>query len=668
MARRSTIKLLLINGSDNDAERLVSLFRRAGRVARVDCAPDAEALTAALHRQVDLVLLDETAGGLSSATVLEQLRTTEAAPLAIVLSDSQDPQPLFAAGARDVVAPADEPRLVHAVLRELDHAQLRRDLQEREAQLAEAEHRNALLLDSSTDAVAYVTDGMITGASALFAERFGYADGDAVELVPIIDLIAPESQELVKSALKAQDGSDIPFIGLSGDQSFPALMCLTAATYEGEPCIQITVRERSASNSAAAAERNDSGLFSAGWLRQHLTSASGVLLVISVDGFERIRRKLGYSQSMRLAPALGDFLGSQPLLAGAPLAQLADDALGTTLPTAAADALAVAEQLCTAISEHILELDGHSLQCTVAIGLVNISSTTPEELLDRAFATCEELRAEAANGVGNGVRQWQPSAQERAQRAAASPELALQEALDEGRFEVLFQPMLSLRGSRGDHYEALLRLHGDTGELELPDNLINALNVDPVNTRLDRWVLLEGTKQLAANRAQGNDTRLVINLTASALLDTTLANWIGVALQAAGLPPETLVFQLREADVITYLKPALEQAKALRELGCRVSISGFGRALDPLKTLKTLPAEMVQLDGSFTRELQNNGQAGPLKELVSAISALEVKVVIPYVENAAVLATLWQVGADFIQGHYLQPPSRQMNYEFADIA
>jgi EAL domain-containing protein (putative c-di-GMP-specific phosphodiesterase class I) len=41
---------------------------------------------------------------------------------------------------------------------------------------------------------------------------------------------------------------------------------------------------------------------------------------------------------------------------------------------------------------------------------------------------------------------------------------------------------------------------------------------------------------------------------------------------------------------------------------------------------------------------------------------------VPFVENASVLATLWQVGADFIQGHYLQAPSREMDYEFSDIA
>jgi EAL domain-containing protein (putative c-di-GMP-specific phosphodiesterase class I) len=34
------------------------------------------------------------------------------------------------------------------------------------------------------------------------------------------------------------------------------------------------------------------------------------------------------------------------------------------------------------------------------------------------------------------------------------------------------------------------------------------------------------------------------------------------------------------------------------------------------------------------------------------------------VEDAQVLSTLWQAGANYIQGHYLQEPAAQMSYDF----
>jgi ribonuclease Z len=38
---------------------------------------------------------------------------------------------------------------------------------------------------------------------------------------------------------------------------------------------------------------------------------------------------------------------------------------------------------------------------------------------------------------------------------------------------------------------------------------------------------------------------------------------------------------------------------------------------------------------------------------------------IPFIENATMLSTIWQMGADYIQGYYFQEPSEQMNYDFS---
>jgi len=68
-------------------------------------------------------------------------------------------------------------------------------------------------------------------------------------------------------------------------------------------------------------------------------------------------------------------------------------------------------------------------------------------------------------------------------------------------------------------------------------------------------------------------------------------------------------------------------------------------------------------------DLQDNqGDPQLLKGLVSAINEAGKLSVVPCVENASVLATLWQVGVNYIQGQYLQPPSLRMDYEFTEIA
>lgn len=673
MARKNTIKLLLINGSDNDSERLVSLFRNAGRVARAERVRGAEHLGEALRESWDLLIADDRHPDLNIETVLSEWRGASVDFPAIVLRADADIPALFAAGAREVVAPEDEQRLILAALRELETVELRRQVERLRERLQETEQRNALLLGEADQAIAYVADGMVIGANPLFAEYFGYHETDELDCLPIIDLIDADDHERFKAQLKTGSG-DLPVRGLRGDgDTFSARLRLHGAYYDDEPCIQLIIEQPApdaASAPANAAIDTDTGLPSRAALLEKL-GGDGCLLLIGIDQFAALRRQLGFSGGARLLAELAGFIAAQDQLAGGFMARLGDDSLAVYAPRADIEqASAWARQLCQAVEAHIVDLGGQSRQCTISVGIVYVDGAkTPETVLDEALTACEKVRDLAGdNGVGNGVSVFASTQATSESGADSSHRPGLDNALEQQRFALLFQPVISLRGATGEHYEVLLRMRGDTDELELPDNFLDSLGVNADNTRLDRWILLEATKRLAEHRAAGNDTRLIINLTVNALQDDGLATWLGVALKAAGLPGAALLLQLREIDVINYLLPARNFAEAVRQLGCRLSISGFGQVPDPLKTLRNLPTDWVQIDGAFTRALQTGGDAQPLKALVSAVGEQDIQVVVPFVENAQVLATLWQVGADFIQGHYLQAPSRDMSYEFTDIA
>ncbi len=663
--RTTTIRLLLINASDNDAERLISLFRTAGRVARAHRVASADDLEQALERDWDLLIADDQHPELKVEQCLDYLRKHQPRLPAIVLRADAELAPLFAAGARDVIAPADEQRLVQAALRELETLELQRGHDALRAQLEEAEQRNSLLLGASEKAISYIADGMLINANAQFAERFGYADAGELDCAAIVDLVAAEEHETLKALLKSGSGS-ADITGVRADRSsFATCFELCAASYDGESCLQLTVGEAgsAAADSGTVSDRDgDSGLFSLDYLNRQLgITHSGSLILLGIDNFAALRRQLGFSGGRALAAAVGRALADGDIPDGATLARAGDDCFALLSDRATDAALTLATALCKLIDARLFELGDQSLHCTVSAGIAACSSG--DNALDRAQRALDSAR-EQGNG-GAAIDTAQPPLRP---LAAAGSENALQEAMEDERFVLLFQPVISLRGVGGEHYEVLLRMHGDTDALIPPDNFLDGLGVSGANAKLDRWLLLEATKRLAESRDKNHDTRLVINLTANALLDDTLATWLGVALKAAGLPPHSVILQLREIDVNNYLKPARAFTEAVRQLGCRVSLSSFGRGADSLKTVRNLPVDLVQMDQAFTRELQGSGDASALKEIVGELTQRDIKVIVPFVENAAVLATLWQVGADFIQGHYLQAPTAEMAYEFTDIA
>jgi multidomain signaling protein FimX len=669
MARKNTIRLLLINGSDNDSEHLVSLFRSAGRVARAQRVGSADELAKALQQTWDLLIVDDRHPELKLEICLEHLQRANIDFPVLALRETGDVAALFAAGVQDVINPDDEQRIVGAALRELNNIEQRRSVDKLRTQLEQAEQRNALLLGESSQAIAYLADGMVINANPIFAERFGHDSADELDCTPIIDLITANDHEGFKLALKSGIEGQFVFTGTRADgETFQAALRLMNATYDDDPCTQLIIE-----NQATAATLNtaihdaETGLYSRGYLLDQLEQRkSGRLLYIGIDRYDELRGELGFNGALRLSRIVGEVLKTATPDPTFTLARLNDDNFALLADDSKDQG---ARELGWSLRDKITASDfvqtATKTKCTINIGIAPVGRCAADEVLERAFGAAETTRGSDEGGVtlyqasdANGGSIPQP----------LSPEHTLEDALAEQRFAILFQPIISLRGASGEHYEVLLRMRGDTDALELPDNFIEALGRSANNAKLDRWILLEATKQLAENRGRGNDTRLLINLTANVLQDDALLSWLGVALKAAGLPPSALILQLREIDVINDMQAAKTFAEAIRQLGCRFSIGGFGKVMDSLKTLKNVPVDMVQIDANFTRNLLNGGDTQPLKTLVSAVGAESAAVVIPFVENASVLATLWQVGADFIQGHYLQAPGRTMNYEFTDIA
>src|SRR5690606_11803745 len=92
----------------------------------------------------------------------------------------------------------------------------------------------------------------------------------------------------------------------------------------------------------------------------------------------------------------------------------------------------------------------------------------------------------------------------------------------------------------------------------------------------------------------------------------------------------------------------------------------FGCALNPLHILKHLAVSYVKVDGSFTQELSNADAQKHLKELLTQLHEEEKLTIVPLVESATSVASLWQMGVHFIQGYYVQAPQSALSFDFSD--
>jgi EAL domain-containing protein (putative c-di-GMP-specific phosphodiesterase class I) len=280
-------------------------------------------------------------------------------------------------------------------------------------------------------------------------------------------------------------------------------------------------------------------------------------------------------------------------------------------------------------------------------------------VVDRAQRCADEL------DQGNALKLFNPGDELAAAASRGNIVAMVQQALEHNSFRLLFQPIISLRGDSHEYYEVLLRLLSPQGAEVPPDEFLNAAKEAGLGEKIDRWVILNSIKLLADHRNKGHNTHLFVHLSSASLQDQTLLPWLSVALKAARLPSDALVFQLNEPDAIAYLKQAKALTLGLSELHCKVALSQFGCAINPFNTLKHLHIDFVKIDGSFSQDLSTPESQEALKTLLASLHAQAKLTIVPFIESASVLATLWQAGVNYIQGYYLQGPSQSMDYDFS---
>jgi EAL domain-containing protein (putative c-di-GMP-specific phosphodiesterase class I)/GGDEF domain-containing protein/PAS domain-containing protein len=714
--QHAPVRLLIAESSENAAHEFDSLLRDAGistRAEIIDLPMAADSMG-----EADILLAN------SSLPELKQLLPHLAAkaphvPIILInpddsnLSTTQGMQ----LGAADVVPKSEPEQLVLVVKRELDHVcQINRLSQTRRA-LKEAEQRCQLLLQGSKAAIAYVHEGMHIYANEGYLTLFGFDDAEDLLGLPLMDLLDGESATALKAALKGfrQDDEEqvLDFSGQStkGD---PVVgnMTLAAAEYEGEHCIQVTMRtEASEPKSVPASDLEDElaegaksnpeisngsapespETVSDNDLPQFLTACTSLfeaaedgsfsaIFAAEIDNFAQLQRDYGLAGGSeiccRVEQCLAEIVGDKPMT------RLSNYQFGFAINSATRkSALDEVEALRGKVETLMFEVNEKTIRPSLSFGGAALETSddqagqapnqtpnqTTEVCLDSAFAT---VQAAIENGNGNCVELLSLDIGEAGDGGLEGEAVRVldlvNEAIENQRFVLLFQPIISLRGDSDEHYEVFLRMLDRQGKQMSPGEFLDTAIENNVAGKIDRWVILQSIKMLSSHRSKGHNTRLTINLTCNSVTDPEFLQWLGVAIKAARLPSDAVIFQITEKDASTYIRQTREFVEGLKQMHCRASLSRFGITADPFEVLSHIPAEFVKLDGDKVESMINDeDMRETITEMIRELQSSGKLTVVPMVESANVLSALWQAGANYIQGHYLQEPSTQMDYDFS---
>lgn len=320
----------------------------------------------------------------------------------------------------------------------------------------------------------------------------------------------------------------------------------------------------------------------------------------------------------------------------------------------AENALLVARKHINNLFHHYL-IDNRQLFVSASIGVAIYPEhgTTMEALVKNADAAMYQAKEKGKNSV----ELFSDSINSKlTEKLLLSNDLY--KALEQGEFELHYQPRINLRRNSWASAEALLRWnHPKLGRVP-PDKFIPLAEKNGMILPIGEWVLREACRQLHEWHCQGFQLpRISVNVSPLQLQRQDLIGIIKDALSSNNLCAQTLELEIVESALVEDSGRSISLLKELQNIGVKISIDDFGTGYSSLSYLRTLPIDILKIDRSF---MINAHESEEDRRIIAAICAmalsLGLEVVTEGVENVEQEQILKDHYCNEAQGYYYDRP------------
>ncbi|MEA5463067.1 EAL domain-containing protein [Leptothoe sp. PORK10 BA2] len=380
-----------------------------------------------------------------------------------------------------------------------------------------------------------------------------------------------------------------------------------------------------------------------------------VLGYLDLDQFKIVNDTAGHLVGDQLLAELAQLL-QQNIRSSDSLGRLGGDEFGLLLEGCSLEqGQQLSQTLVDKISSYQFMWQGRQFQVGVSIGLVPILADVSNvlELLSRADLACYKAKDLGRSRVYLADKNDTELDRQHLELVHIAN---IPQAIEENRFYLMEQPIISLWDDSHSHVEILLRLTDEAGNIVHPHLFIPMAERYGMIGLIDRWVV----KTVLTNYHRyypEAQTIVAINLSGSSLSDERFTEFVTQLLQQSAMPADRLCFEITETTTISQLDQALKFITTIKELGVTFALDDFGSGVSSFGYLRQLPVDYLKIDGDLIRSIETEDYIPTIVDMVNQVATMMgMKTIAEFVENDLILDRLRELNVGYVQGYGIGKP------------
>jgi len=401
------------------------------------------------------------------------------------------------------------------------------------------------------------------------------------------------------------------------------------------------------------------------------------LVYLDLDRFKYINDTAGHDAGDKLLVEIAKLLSAK-LRPKDILARLGGDEFAIILKDVDEDSSIVVTETFRKVLEKcnfVYAGESYNVNGSFGVALMDNPNMTSGDVLANADIACHIAKR---SGRNQSHLYEQSSDEKNVMGSELGWSQRLRDAMEKDKFILHFQPILDLSlvnlnrlpaedGAIWDqyasdpknhvHYELLLRMQDDSGNLYYPDAFIPTAERFNLMCEVDMWVMKKALETLQELQKERSNVSFSINLSGHTLNAEDSLHKIKGLLKQFDVDPESLIFEVTETCAIANFESASHFIDEMKWLGCRFSLDDFGSGFCSFSQLKCLPADFVKIDGQFVQDMARGSIDRAIVTAMNDVAhSLGRYTVAEYVESPEILRLLKICGIDHVQGNYVSAP------------